>query len=91
MGTHVAKLRRTESGKYEATVYEVGPKVLTPVLVVHGSKALVSRAVELAPLAGDFADGTGPDAFESGTFNTVVTDDGDIARDLRNGTSSADD
>ena len=83
MGTHVAKVRRTESGNYEAPVYEVGPKAHKPVLVVHGSKGLVSRAIDLAPLAGDFVDGTDAGTLESGTFHTVIADDGDAVRNLR--------
>jgi hypothetical protein len=91
MGTHVAKLRRTESGNHEAVVYEVTPKKLTPVLVVHGSEALVSRAVELATLAGDFADGTGPGLPESGAFPAAVADHRDASGDLRKGSGTSDD
>lgn len=78
MGTHITKVRRTGSGKYEATVYEVGPKTLRPVLVVHGSKALVSRASMFLPAApanvGKLAE---VPALESGTFKAAVADNGD--------------
>lgn len=83
MGTHIAKVRRTASGKYEATVYEVNAKTLKPVLVVHGSKALVSRAAELAPLAGNLADLAAACAADSGTFEASVADDRDVVRKLR--------
>lgn len=83
MGTRIAKVRKTASGNYEATVYEVGPKTLKPVLIVHGSKALVSRATELASFAGNLADVTDAAALESGTFVAAVTDDGDAVRKLR--------
>lgn len=77
MGTHITKCRRTASGNYEATVYEVQAKRLYPVLVVHGSEALVARAKELLPLAANDADLTDACGSDSGTFCTAVADDGD--------------
>lgn len=92
MGTkRIAQVRRTGSGKYEATVYEVGPKALKPVLIVHGSKALVSRATELAAFSGNLADVADAAVLESGTFVAAVADDGNAVGDLRDGTGSTDD
>lgn len=83
MGTRISKVRRTGSGKYEATVYEVGAKTLRPVLVVHGSKALVSRAASLLPAAAtDVVDVAKAPALESGTFKTAITDERDTALNL---------
>lgn len=90
MGGHITKVKRTRSGNYEAVVYEVGAKRLRPVLVVHGSEALVARALEVLPLAVDNGLVTEARGLESGTFPAAVADDGnrDPIPHLRKGRSS---
>lgn len=77
MRGYVTKLRRTASGNFEAVVYEKRAHRLSPVLVVHGSERLVSRAVELLPiLARDGANACGAAEARSGTWIAAIADDG---------------
>lgn len=91
MGGHITKVKRTGSGNYEATVYEVHAKRLYPVLVVHGSEALVARAQEMLPLfLPDHANLTEAGTLDSGTFCTAVADDRDDDVELGQRGSTAD-